>query len=37
VPAEPFDAGAAAVMVALGAVAAILSLLFFERRDLIGD
>jgi ABC-2 type transport system permease protein len=37
VPAEPFDAGAAAVMVALGAFAAILSLLFFERRDLIGD
>jgi hypothetical protein len=36
VPAEAFDAPAAAVMVALAAVAAVAALRLFARRDLIG-
>jgi ABC-2 type transport system permease protein len=37
VPAERFDTRGAVVMVALGAAAAIAAVLFFERRDLVGD
>jgi ABC-2 type transport system permease protein len=36
-PAQPFRAGAAAVMVAIGMLAAALALLAFSRRDLIGE
>jgi ABC-2 type transport system permease protein len=36
VPTEPFRTGAAAVMVALGAVAGLLATWLFRRRDLIG-
>jgi ABC-2 type transport system permease protein len=37
VPAEPFDTRGAVVMAAIGVAAAIAALLFFERRDLVGD
>ena len=36
VPAEAFDAPAAAVMLALAAVAAVAAVRLFERRDLVG-
>jgi ABC-2 type transport system permease protein len=36
VPAEPFQAAAAAIMLALAAIAAIAAMQLFERRDLIG-
>ena len=36
VPAQPFRAGAAAVMVAIGVVAAAAALPAFRRRDLTG-
>ncbi len=36
VPAQPFRAGAAAVMVAIGLLAAIAAVAVFNRRDLIG-
>ena len=37
VPAEPFRAGAAAVMAAIGLAAALAALAVFRRRDLLGD
>jgi ABC-2 type transport system permease protein len=37
VPAQPFRAGAAAVMVAIGLAAALGALAAFRRRDLIGQ
>jgi ABC-2 type transport system permease protein len=37
IPAESFQAGAAAVMVALAAVAAAAAVWAFERRDLAGE
>ncbi len=36
IPAQPFRAGAAAVMLALGAVASLAALGVFQRRDLLG-
>jgi ABC-2 type transport system permease protein len=36
VPARPFEAGAAAIMVGIGAVAALAALEAFRRRDLLG-
>ena len=36
VPTEPFRVGAAAVMVAIGAAAAVVANGVFDRRDLIG-
>ena len=36
VPAQPFRAGAAAVMLAIGAVSALAAIGLFERRDLLG-
>jgi ABC-2 type transport system permease protein len=36
VPAEPFRAGAAAAMLAIGALASAAAIAFFERRDLTG-
>jgi ABC-2 type transport system permease protein len=36
VPAQPFEAGGAAIMVAIGALAAIAALRVFRRRDLTG-
>ena len=36
VPAEPFAAGASAVMLALAALASGLAVVLFERRDLVG-
>jgi ABC-2 type transport system permease protein len=36
VPAQPFRAGAAAVMVGIGLLAAVAAIGVFERRDLIG-
>jgi ABC-2 type transport system permease protein len=37
VPAQSFDAAGAAVMVALGVVAAVVAIWLFERRDLTGS
>ncbi len=37
VPAQPFRAGAAAVMLAIGAVSALAAIGVFERRDLLGS
>jgi ABC-2 type transport system permease protein len=36
VPAQPFRAGAAAIMVGIGLVAAVAAIRLFERRDLLG-
>jgi ABC-2 type transport system permease protein len=36
VPAQPFRAGAAAIMVGSGLVAAVAAIRLFERRDLLG-
>jgi ABC-2 type transport system permease protein len=36
VPAEPFRAGAAAIMIGIGLAAALAALAAFRRRDLLG-